>query len=168
MRLQLNFGTSRPLPPLLVGGRVAQTVVSWLVANEDQKNLWGPWDLERICTFVAKWDMSRMRFLVWRASRSCRKSVWERHRKSDASQDEKIFFCFYHLVEKIRSFPTMYNTWGCLWGQIDETKHFLQKSGLKTPILAATVLDHPTSKRAETHNFWGIVNFHKCFEKSGT
>ena len=81
---------------------------------------------------------------------------------------KKYFFCFYHLVEKIRSFPTMYNTWGCLWGQIDETKHFLQKSGLKTPILAATVLDHPTSKRAETHNFWGIVNFHKCFEKSGT
>ena len=105
---------------------------------------------------------------IWRASRSCRKSVWERHRKSDASQDEKIFFCFYHLVEKIRSFPTMYNTWGCLWGQIDETKHFLQKSGLKTPILGDTVLDHPTSKRAETHNFWGIVNFHKCFEKSGT
>ena len=65
---------------------------------------------------------------------------------------KKYFFCFYHLVEKIRSFPTMYNTWGCLWGQIDETKHFLQKSGLKTPILAATVLDHPTSKRAETHN----------------
>ena len=89
---------------------------------------------------------------IRRASRSCRKSVWERHRKSDASQDEKIFF-FYHLVEKIRSCPTMYNTWGCLWGQIDETKHFLQKSGLKTPILAATVLDHPTSKRAETHNF---------------
>ena len=66
---------------------------------------------------------------------------------------KKYFLCFYHLVEKIRSFPTMYNTWGCLWGQIDETKHFLQKSGLKTPILAATVLDHPTSKRAETHNF---------------
>ena len=83
-------------------------------------------------------------------------------------RSKKIFFRSYHLVEEICSFPTMYNTWGCLWGQIDETKHFLQKSGLKTPILAATVLDHPTSKRAETHNFWGIVNFHKCFEKSGT
>ena len=68
-------------------------------------------------------------------------------------RSKKIFFRFYHLIEEIRSFPTMYNTWGCLWGQIDETKHFLQKSGLKTPILAATVLDHPTSKRAETHNF---------------
>ena len=41
--------------------RVAQTVVSWLAANEDQKNLWGPWDLEGIRTFVAKWDMSRIR-----------------------------------------------------------------------------------------------------------
>ena len=81
---------------------------------------------------------------------------------------EKIFFCFYHVVEKIRSFPTMYNTWGCLWGQIDETKHFIQKSGIKTQILGDTVLDHPTSKRAETHNFWGIVKFHKCFEKFGT
>ena len=53
---------------------------------------------------------------------------------------KKYFFCFYHLVEKIHSFPTMYNTWGCLWGQIDETKHFLQKSGLKTLILAVMVL----------------------------
>ena len=41
--------------------RVAQVVVSWLAANEDQKNLWGPWDLEGIRTFVAKWDMSRIR-----------------------------------------------------------------------------------------------------------
>ena len=68
-------------------------------------------------------------------------------------RSKKIFFRSYHLVEEIRSFPTMYNTWGCLWGQIDETKHFIQKSGLKTPILGDTVLDHPTSKRAETHNF---------------
>ena len=67
--------------------------------------------------------------------------------------EEYFFSFFYHFNEKIRSFPTMYNTWGCLWGQIDETKHFLQKSGLKTPILGDTVLDHPTSKRAETHNF---------------
>ena len=42
-------------------GRVSQVVVSWLAANEDQKNLWGPWDLEGIRTFVAKWDMSRIR-----------------------------------------------------------------------------------------------------------
>ena len=80
----------------------------------------------------------------------------------------KIFFSFYHHKEQIRSFPTMYNTWGCLWGQIDETKHFLQKSGLKTPILAATVLDHPTSKWAGTHNFKDIANFHRCFKKFGT
>ena len=70
-----------------------------------------------------------------------------------ANRIYQIFFSFYHLIEKIRSFPTMYNTWGCLWDQIDETKHFLQKSSLKTAILAAMVLDHPTSKRDETHNF---------------
>ena len=40
--------------------RVAQVVVSWLAANEDQKNLWGPWDLQWMRTFVAKWDMSRI------------------------------------------------------------------------------------------------------------
>ena len=33
-------------------------------------------------------------FVIRRASRSCRKSVWERPRKSDASQDEEIFFLF--------------------------------------------------------------------------
>ena len=45
---------------LLASCRVAQVVVSWLAANEDQKNLWGPWDLEGMHTFVAKWDMSRI------------------------------------------------------------------------------------------------------------
>ena len=65
----------------------------------------------------------------------------------------KISFSFYHHKVETRSFPTMYNTWGRLWGQIDKTKHFIQKSGLKTPILGDTVLDHTTSKRAETHNF---------------
>ena len=44
--------------------------------------------------------------LLWRALRSCRKSVWERPLKSDASQGGKNIFCFYHLVEKICSFPT--------------------------------------------------------------
>ena len=81
---------------------------------------------------------------------------------------KKYFFCFYHLVEKIRSFPTMYNTWGCSLVEMGENNDFLQKSGLKTPILGDTVLDHPTSKRAETHNFKDIANFHRCFKKSGT
>ena len=49
-----------------------------------------------------------------------------------------------------------------------ENNDFLQKSGLKTPILAATVLDHPTSKWTGTHNFKDIANFHRCFKKSGT
>ena len=29
----------------------------------------------------------------------------------------KIFFSFYHHKEQIRSFPTMYNTWGCSLGR---------------------------------------------------
>jgi hypothetical protein len=33
---------------------------------------------------------------------------------------KKIFFLFCHHLEQIRSFPTMYNTWGCSWGQIGE------------------------------------------------
>ena len=45
---------------------------------------------------------------------------------------------------------------------------FLQKSGIKTPILADTVLDHPTSKWAGTHNFKDIANFHRCFKNGGT
>ena len=49
-----------------------------------------------------------------------------------------------------------------------QKNNFLQKSGLKTPILAATVLDHPTSKWTGTHNFKDIANFHRCFKKSGT
>ena len=81
---------------------------------------------------------------------------------------KKIIFSLYHLKKQIRSFPTMYNTWGCSWGQIGEIIFFLQKSGLKTPILAATVLDHPTSKWAGTHNFKDIANFHRCFKKFGT
>ena len=81
---------------------------------------------------------------------------------------KKIIFSLYHHKKQIRSFPTMYNTWGCSWGQIGEIIFFLQKSGLKTPILADTVLDHPTSKWAGTHNFKDIANFHRCFKKSGT
>ena len=80
----------------------------------------------------------------------------------------KIIFSFYHHKVEIRSFPTMYNTWGCLLVEMGENNDFLQKSGLKTPILAATVLDHPTSKWAGTHNFKDIANFHRCFKKSGT
>ena len=79
-----------------------------------------------------------------------------------------IIFPSCHLIEEIRSFPTMYNTWGCLWGQIDETKHFLQKSGLKTLIFAVMVPDQLTSEWAGTNNFRGIANFHKCFGKFGT
>ena len=93
---------------------------------------------------------------------------WCVHENLTLHRVKKIIFSLYHLKKQIRSFPTMYNTWGCSWGQIGEIIFFLQKSGLKTPILAATVLDHPTSKWAGTHNFKDIANFHRCFKKFGT
>ena len=71
----------------------------------------------------------------------------------------KIIFSFYHHKKQIRSFPTMYDTWGCSLVKMGKTKYFLTKSGLKTLILAVMVLDHLT------HNFKGIANFHRWFEK---
>ena len=61
--------------------RVAQVVVSWLAANEDQKNLWGPWDLEGIRTFVAKWDMSRIRafWYCFDSDLTQTNAIWLRH-----------------------------------------------------------------------------------------
>jgi len=79
-----------------------------------------------------------------------------------------IIFPSYHLIEEIRSFPAMYNTWGGSWGQFGETNHFLPKSGLKTLFLAVMVPDHLTSEWAGTHNFRGIAKIHKCFGKFGT
>ena len=93
---------------------------------------------------------------------------WSVHKNLTLHRVRKIIFSFYHHKVEIRSFPTMYNTWGCLLVEMGENNDFLQKSGLKTPILAATVLDHPTSKWAGTHNFKDIANFHRCFKKSGT
>ena len=49
-----------------------------------------------------------------------------------------------------------------------QNNDFLQKSGLKTLILAVMVLDQLTSEWARTHNFKRIANFHRCFENSGT
>ena len=85
-----------------------------------------------------------------------------------ANRISAIIFPFYHLKEEIRSFPTIYNTWGGSWGQFGETNHFLPKIGQKTLFLAVMVPDHLTSEWAGTHNFRGIAKFHKCFEKSGT
>jgi hypothetical protein len=93
---------------------------------------------------------------------------WSVHKNLTLHRVRKIIFSFYHHKVEIRSFPTMYNTWGCLLVEMGENNDFLQKSGLKTPILADTVLDHPTSKWAGTHNFKDIANFHRCFKKSGT
>ena len=81
---------------------------------------------------------------------------------------KKIFFSFYHQKEEIRSFPTMYNTWGCFLVRFGWKKWFIQKSTLKLGVFLDTVLDHLTSEAAGTHNFKDIANFHRCFEKSGT
>ena len=62
----------------------------------------------------------------------------------------------------------MYNTRGGSWGKFGEKKYFLPKSGLKTLIFVVMVPDQLTSELAGTHNFRGIANFHKCFEKNGT
>ena len=81
---------------------------------------------------------------------------------------KKIFFSFYHHKRQIRSFPTMYNTWGCFLVQFGWKKCFIQKSTLKWGFFLDTVLDHLTSEAAGTHNFKDIANFHRCFKKSGT
>merc|ERR1712208_23478 len=81
---------------------------------------------------------------------------------------KKIFFSFYHHKEEIRSFPTMYNTWGFIGWKWAKKIIFSKKNGLKTLILAATILENPTSEWAGTHNFKEIANFHRCFEKFGT
>ena len=62
----------------------------------------------------------------------------------------------------------MYNTWGCFLAQFGWKKCFIQKSTLKWGFLLVTFLDHLTSEAAGTHNFKGIANFHRCFEKFGT
>ena len=49
-----------------------------------------------------------------------------------------------------------------------QNNDFLQKSGLKTLILAVMVLDQLTLEWAGTQNFKGIAISNMCFEKSGT
>ena len=62
----------------------------------------------------------------------------------------------------------MYNTWGVHWVGMGQNNDFLQKSGLKTLILAVMVLDQLTLEWAGTQNFKGIAISNMCFEKSGT
>ena len=81
---------------------------------------------------------------------------------------KKIFFSFYHQKEEIRSFPTMYNTWGSSLGRYGSNKSFIQKSTLKLGFFLDTVLDHLTSEVAGTQNFKGIAIFNMCFEKYRT
>ena len=69
---------------------------------------------------------------------------------------------------EIHSFPSMYNTWGCFLVEFGWTNWFIQKSTLKLGFFLVTALDHLTSEAGGTHNFKGIANFHRCFEKFGT
>ena len=103
------------------------------------------------------------------ALRSCRKSIQERHRKSDATQDKKIIF-FLFTIWKRRSiaFQPCITLGGVYWVEMGQNYDFLPKNGLKTAFLSITILDHPTSDWAGTQNFKGIANFNMCFEKFGT
>ena len=60
-------------------------------------------------------------------------------------------------------------SWGGVNGvEMGQNNDFLQKSGLKTLILAVMVLDQLTLEWAGTQNFKGIAISNMCFEKSGT
>ena len=100
---------------------------------------------------------------IRRSLRSCRKSVWECPRKSDASQDEKYLF----TIWKRRSvaFQPCKTLGGVYWVKMVQNNDFLPKNGLKTAFLSITILDHPTLDWAGTQNFKGIANFNMCFEK---
>ena len=81
--------------------------------------------------YTLTYSIPKKRGKVWRSLRSCRKSIPERHRKSDASQGEQNMFSFYHHKEDIRSFPTMYNTWGCSLGRNGPQQIFSPKKWSK-------------------------------------
>ena len=69
----------------------------------------------------------------------------------------QIIFPFYHLIEEIPSFPTMYNTRGGSWGKFGETKYFLPKSGKKKLIFAVMVPDQLTSEWAGSPSLGAII-----------
>ena len=73
------------------------------------------------------------------------------------------------LKGEIHSFPTMnIMRRGVNRVEMGQNKDFLQKYAFKTAFLSSTILDHPTSDWAVTHNFKDIANFHRCFKKFGT
>ena len=80
----------------------------------------------------------------------------------------KYFFLFTIIKRRSVAFQPCITLGGAHWVEMGQNNDFLPKSGLKTLILAVMVLHHLTLKWPGTHNFKGIANFHRCFEKFGT
>ena len=80
----------------------------------------------------------------------------------------KIFFLFTIIKSRSVAFQPCITLGGVHWVEMGQRNDFLQKSGLKTPILAVMVLDQLTLEWAGTQNFKGIAISNMCFEKSGT
>ena len=80
----------------------------------------------------------------------------------------KYFFLFTIRKRRSVAFQPCITLGGVHWVGMGQNNDFLQKSGLKTLILAVMVLDQLTLEWAGTHNFKDIPNFHRCFKKSGT
>ena len=80
----------------------------------------------------------------------------------------KYFFLFTTRKRRSVAFQPCITLGGVHWVGMGQNNDFLQKSGLKTLILAVMVLDQLTLEWAGTHNFKDIPNFHRCFKKSGT
>ena len=81
---------------------------------------------------------------------------------------EKIFFLFTIRKRRSVAFQPCITLGGVHWVGMGQNNDFLQKSGLKTLILAVMVLDQLTLEWAGTQNFKGIAISNMCFEKSGT
>ena len=88
--------------------------------------------------------------ILWRSLRSFRKSVPEYHTKSDALQGEQIILFYFILLKKKRSvaFQPCITLGGIHLVKMCQKNYFLHWTGLKTLILAAAVLDRPTSEWA--------------------
>ena len=80
----------------------------------------------------------------------------------------KYFFLFTIIKSRPVAFQPCITLGGVHWVEMGQRNDFLQKSGLKTPILAVMVLDQPTSEWAGTQHFKGIAISNMCFEKIGT
>ena len=94
----------------------------WWFFGEDQKCSWGPKMKNKPNFFF--WFKTQSRLM----SESL---YWCVHENLTLHRVKKIIFSLYHHLGEIRSFPTMYNTWGCSWGQIGEIIFFSPKKWSK-------------------------------------